>query len=761
MKGITIAMNNMNRTHIFLLFCAIIIDASASVDTLFPTPAILKENVAFWKKVYTEWPTTMGVIHDRDYPNVIYDTIKGNVESSEVKKRKELIINQLKNIYANPESTWTSKEKNIALAIRKFTPIDSFGSAVDRVRFQLGQADRYREGLIRSGLYIDTIRAILREKGVPERLAYLPHVESSFNTEAYSKVGAAGLWQFMRSTGKMYGMKIDYTVDERRDPIIATQCAAQYLSSAYKDLQSWPLAITSYNHGVNGMKRAVKQTGSRDLAYIIQNYESRSFKFASSNFYSCFIAASEIAMNYKTYFPTLSLSPRLHFIDFTLTHYIKPEILCKSFNMTIDQLAMLNPAIREIVYDQHKKLPKGFVIHVPASLTSELALAAIASIPDSLKSLIPDRPHYYKVVKGDNLLAIANRLGVTVNDLMSENDLTKKSAIRSGQLLRVPASQSRVTSTAVASKTTSDTEKATAKPVTLASVPPQTTDKKTPEPKKESAIIIAQNNMAKTIPEKESIDTQPIKKSEPAVSKVVINEIPKSQAQPVTSIPKSQSVETINDSLKEIAVKPAIEETSPLKSEKPPVNGIFDILIYNLDIERVSSKGAARIKVSIDETIGHYAEWLNIPTSQIRRLNNMGRTSDIQFNKALLLPVTSEDVLNQFEASRLEYHMAIEEDFYTQYKVTELKSYTIKNGETLWDICNQADIENALPLWLFKKYNKHIDINKLHPLMQVWLPVIAEKGSDDIGIQEVKLPDYSLPFVSPLRKEPTETQRTK
>ena len=128
-------------------------------------------------------------------------------------------------------------------------------AAAQRLRFQLGQADRFRAGLVRSGAYKPYIHEAFVKQGLPRELGALPHVESSFDPTAYSKVGAAGMWQFMRSTGVRY-MRIDHIVDERRDPFLATDAAVRLLADNYSVLQSWPLALTAYNHGVSGMRRA-------------------------------------------------------------------------------------------------------------------------------------------------------------------------------------------------------------------------------------------------------------------------------------------------------------------------------------------------------------------------------------------------------------------------------------------------------------------------------------------------------------------------
>ena len=155
--------------------------------------------------------------------------------------------------------------------------------ATDDIRFQLGQADRFRAGLIRSGAWETHIAETLANLGLPAELAVLPHVESSFNPAAYSKVGAAGLWQFMRSTGRRY-MRIDSAVDDRLDPFRSTEAAAQLLAYNYRLLGTWPLALTAYNHGAEGMRRAKESLGTDDIVKIVRNYHGRTVRFCLAQF---------------------------------------------------------------------------------------------------------------------------------------------------------------------------------------------------------------------------------------------------------------------------------------------------------------------------------------------------------------------------------------------------------------------------------------------------------------------------------------------
>jgi hypothetical protein len=206
------------------------------------------------------------------------------------------------------------------------------------------------------------------------------------------------------------------------------------------------------------------------------------------------------------------------------------------------------------------------------------------------------------------------------------------------------------------------------------------------------------------------------------------------------------TVDELTDSLKDIALATAIAEPVNEAPSKQDLSSSFDVSLYNLDAVLSPVGTSAEILVSIDETIGHYAEWLKVPTSEIRKLNDMGRTSDIRINRKLLIPIKRQDALETFVADRLEYHLAIEEDFYTQFMVTELKPVIIKKGHTLWDFCNDA--ENPIPQWLLKKYNKHLDFNKLMPGTTVWIPVTGENTGEQISLRksEQTIPNNALPL---------------
>jgi membrane-bound lytic murein transglycosylase D len=156
----------------------------------------------------------------------------------------------------------TAEERRIAAMFAKMPGSDRFQLAADRVRSQSGLRKRFAAGIGRWSGYREEMRDVFRARGLPTELIVIPLFESCFNLDAYSKVGAAGVWQFMPSTGRLF-MRVDGAIDERRDPIRSTEAAAAYLGRDYELLGSWPLAITAYNHGRGGMARATSELGTR------------------------------------------------------------------------------------------------------------------------------------------------------------------------------------------------------------------------------------------------------------------------------------------------------------------------------------------------------------------------------------------------------------------------------------------------------------------------------------------------------------------
>jgi hypothetical protein len=276
----------------------------------FPVPVCLVSNVRFWKQVYREIDTNEAIIHDREDLSRVFARIKLSAagtsrRSAEISEKRGYFGARLQQLAGKISQGSTDQERGRLLdavdrdLLAVFRPADrtpqKIFEASSRLRVQTGLKSRFDGGVRRSIDLMPTITRILDGAGVPRDIVHLPHVESSYVRNARSKVGAVGLWQIMPDTMRM--LKGRHAISKRTDPVLSTRAAAKLLAQNYRSLKSWPLALTAYNHGPGGVRRAVRTTGSRDLCTIIERYESRSFRFASSNFYAQFLAARHVALD--------------------------------------------------------------------------------------------------------------------------------------------------------------------------------------------------------------------------------------------------------------------------------------------------------------------------------------------------------------------------------------------------------------------------------------------------------------------------------
>jgi len=368
---------------LFLLSAPIFCDPSAASEP-FPLYPCVEPNVRFWVDAYAKYPTTKGLLHDSTDLTVVYAVIdlwspqkhgSRKVNRKRIKAAKQKYQNILRKLAQNV-AVQDPEARRVATFFGSNAGPAVFRKAMRNIRCQIGQKDRFREGLIRSGAYIEKIKGIFISHGLPENLAHLPHVESSFNLEAYSKFGAAGIWQFTRSTAKQF-MTVDYALDERRDPIRSSEAAAQLLKRNYEKLGSWPMAITAYNHGVSGMMRAKRAKGTYEA--IFKSYRSRRFKFASRNFYSEFLAAMHVAANCEQYFGTLELDKPLETREVVIEGYASISDLSHHFQVDLQTIHALNPALRPPVLKEQKYVPRGYALRLPADAVGGIQVTFIVS----------------------------------------------------------------------------------------------------------------------------------------------------------------------------------------------------------------------------------------------------------------------------------------------------------------------------------------------------------------------------------------------
>ncbi len=410
-----------------------------AVEDTFPLYPSIKPNVDFWVRIFTTVSENQGLVHDARNLNRVYDTIQldsAHTPAARKKNRavKKKAVNTYKAIllrFAANQRPSTEQEKRVWALFKGKPDPDVFRQAAYNIRIQTGLKEEFKNGLVRSGAYLSRFKKIFTAYGLPEDLVYLPCVESSFRTDAYSKFGAAGIWQFTHGTGRQY-MDIGYVVDERRDPFIATDAAARLLKKNFEELKAWPLAITAYNHGLNGMKRATQLKGSYEN--IFNTYRSRSFQFASRNFYSEFLAARQVAKNARTYFGTLAVDPVLSFQVIKINGFLSVDDALKTLELSQAQLHKLNPALRKPVFNGQKYIPKGFDLKVPDTVNKKSTAVRLSAHYKSRQK--PSR--FHRVQKGDTAGKVAQIHGVSLHDLILANGLNRRATIYIGQNLRIP-----------------------------------------------------------------------------------------------------------------------------------------------------------------------------------------------------------------------------------------------------------------------------------------------------------------------------------
>ena len=370
-------------------------------ENTFAIPKGLETNVQFWIDIYSQYSSDQGILHDAEYIDLIYDVLDFSSISSQadlttfqrerlkikkVKEAKKNVIEMLKKFETLKDaSTLTEKEKTVWDYFQKIEGKKKFKEAMtkSRLRFQLGQRDRIIQGIFFSGRYLEDFERIFREAGLPIELTRLAFVESSFNVLARSKVGASGLWQIMRYTGRPY-MMINNAIDKRNHPTEATKLAAKLLRNNYNMLESWPLAITGWNHGPSGVLKLTKTYKSREIGDLLLSSGSKHrLGFASRNFYASFLAVLEVERNAPKYFGNVQWSQPLGEVDLILPKAIKYEQVLQWFDGDDHKAQIFNPQITTQARKGKLPIPKGAVISVPSAKQAE-AMASLTEEPKKL-----------------------------------------------------------------------------------------------------------------------------------------------------------------------------------------------------------------------------------------------------------------------------------------------------------------------------------------------------------------------------------------
>ncbi len=292
--------------------------------------------------------------------------------------------------------------------------------------FKTRGRDIFQRWLDRSARYIPTMREIFREKNLPEDLVYVAMIESGFNPYAISWARAVGPWQFMPHTGKLYGLRIDWWVDERKDPVKATYAAAEHLKDLHNLFGSWPLALASYNAGAGKVQRAVLRTRSEDFWDL---KASRYIRRETKNYIPKFMAATIIAKNPEAYgFQIPAVEPFVY-DEVVITESTDLRLIARCAGTTFETIKELNPELKRWATPPDASQ---YVLRVPKG-ARETFLTAYAAVPADQKI----RWERHLVGRGETLPGIAQRYNTSPEAIREVNGI-KKNRVSSGQQLLVP-----------------------------------------------------------------------------------------------------------------------------------------------------------------------------------------------------------------------------------------------------------------------------------------------------------------------------------
>jgi peptidoglycan lytic transglycosylase D len=370
-------------------------------DPHFPILPGLEKQVEFWKRIFTEFSGSQLVLFDPLDMSKIYEVLDVGEES-----RGSDYIN--------------GERSRIAAA---------HGVDIDRVKAQRGIRERTAAGLKRAGRYLPQMQQIFKDRGLPVELSYLPLLESSYNTSARSHAGALGMWQFMHRTGKQF-MRVNTSVDERKDPLESTRAAASFLKQAYESLGNWPLAITAYNFGPSGMARAVAEVGSDDLVELIHKYNHPYWGYPPKNFYAEFLVAVDIGKNLSRYFPGLELDSSVTIQEIEIKSNTSLVSVINSSGLNREAFLGWNPALSRGT----RIVPAGYRVKLPADRTAEPIVEVAAT------KRTPEEPRVvrHRVKRGETVLQIARRYGASVERILQVNGLRKAHLLQVGMMLLIP-----------------------------------------------------------------------------------------------------------------------------------------------------------------------------------------------------------------------------------------------------------------------------------------------------------------------------------
>jgi membrane-bound lytic murein transglycosylase D len=481
--------------------------------------------------------------------------------------------------------------------------------------------------LSRSTRYERLMKRILRENGIPEDLIYIALIESGFSPRAISRSRAVGYWQFIRGTGKRYGLAINTFVDERRDPVLATQAAADYFKGLYSEFNSWFLSMASYNVGEGRVRRELNRTKSHDFWTLAKR---RRLPKETINYVPKFLAARLIARKPEAYgFTDIPFEPPIEFETVRFEQSVNMKILADKLNVDYAELKRLNPKYRgEVAPIAGNNLE----LRLPLNMKdSALALANQVTVKDLV--FVPDRGEtdVYKVRGGDTLLKIARRFKTSVAFLREINDFKRRSRLRPGRTIFVPvpatAMPKATVDTVLVAKNSGGTDSAA---------------KGTSKPADEALYLVQESESLAEIAIRNNMTMEELMELNSFTEGQVIAvgmQLKVKKIQPEAGEP---SVEDLPSSTDAVVVKNAIEtklDTSAELNTRSEISSANSSIPVGIDEE---AKRELLHKVRPGETLFRIAQQYNTTVSALKKANNLRRRKVLRAGAILKIPTAAD-----------------------------------------------------------------------------------------------------------------------
>ncbi len=746
----------------------------------FPCPQELRRRIDFWIQVFKGWDKQTAVFHNPNIPEQVYSVItsnKGCGKSKTVSRERKRLKKALYHVAAKIESgspLESAEEIHLADLLSTQTPQQIRHSSTT-IRCQRGVKDNFLLALQRFNRYKYLVDTILEQHKLPSEIRYLPFVESSYNPTAYSKAGAAGMWQIMPKTARTLGLELNATIDERLDPEAATRAAARYLTNARDSLTKLaksinpeiadheinPFVITSYNYGVNGMRRAITQI-QPDYLQVLKKYKSSGFRVAVKNFYASFIAARHVALNSQQYFGAIAQDKVLEYHTLTLEHATSLSRIKSVFKVTENELKPINLGLTRFIWNGWRMIPSGYQLKLPPSKHDnkyKAAIAQLAAMPPEKRSLASG---HYTVRRGDTACGIARALKVNCRTLINSNRLGRKAIVRIGQKLSIPGALIVVADTSgqgvtqvikssqqqigamyrvkrgdtacgiarqfnvgcrelisinrLGRKATIYVGQQLSIPGAAAKAPNQIANLD-----ENKMYIVRAGDYACSIATRFLVNCNTFRRLNNLNRKATIFPGQKLHV-PGLGIPDTTATAAqLAKADLETAIAATVATTTIAESSEPelatqatPYSGLSNLLDtlpdLSISISGVPEQPIYQIQVETDETLGHYADWLGMRSTKVlRRLNKLSYKQTLPIGRTLKLPAISGNQVITFERKRSEYHQVLSESLKEHYSLVGIEKYTVQQGDSVWLISNQS----GFPLWLLYRLNpdlKHVNI---------------------------------------------------